>query len=179
MKKLGTPTTLGEFRKLTEQYPDETLLQFWNEPVHELIDVDGELCFQETNPFSRIKPHIGIIGHGVKGFICGIDEAKTICIAHEHVVRYPDLPRIKESWAESDAPDRYLEYLKATLKMGEFRKQYCQEPEIPVEFQNLSVSMIISAENIKSLSEELKAYEHKNKPKKEYKGYERPYKFHR
>ena len=47
MKQLGIPTTLGEFRKITEQYPDETLLQFRNEPRHELIDDEGELCFQE------------------------------------------------------------------------------------------------------------------------------------
>ena len=50
MKKLGIPTTLGELRKMTEQYPDETLLQFRNEPRHELTFEDQEnmgLIFQE------------------------------------------------------------------------------------------------------------------------------------
>lgn len=48
MKKLGIPTTLGELRKMTEQYPDETLLQFRNEPRHELLfNQEQGLIFQE------------------------------------------------------------------------------------------------------------------------------------
>lgn len=48
MKKLGIPTTLGELRKMTEQFPEETLLQFRNEPRHELYFEDEQgLVFQE------------------------------------------------------------------------------------------------------------------------------------
>lgn len=52
MKKLGIPTTLGELRKMTEQFPDETLLQFRNEPRHELTFEEQEnmgLIFQEED----------------------------------------------------------------------------------------------------------------------------------
>lgn len=50
MKKLGIPTTLGELRKMCEKYPDETLLQFRNEPIHELFfDDEQGLLFQEES----------------------------------------------------------------------------------------------------------------------------------
>jgi len=50
MKKLGIPTTVGELRKMTEQFPEETLLQFRNEPRHELSFEDEQgLVFQEVN----------------------------------------------------------------------------------------------------------------------------------
>src|SRR5665648_10665 len=35
---------------------------------------------------------IGIIGHGVEGIICGIDEARSIFISQDHVLRFPELP---------------------------------------------------------------------------------------
>ena len=162
---------------------------------HVIVDRED---WEKARQIIKTNKRVGIIGRtfGFEGSICGIDEAKTICIAHEHVVRYPDLPGMKEAWAEADYPDRYLEYLKATLSIAEFRKQYYQEPEISDkvkfgklqltitpeildEFQRMNEQMTISAENIKSLAENLKVYERENNPKKEYKGHERPYKYHR
>jgi len=125
--------------------------------------------------YSQTK-RIGSIRYGgLQGIICGIDEARTVIIAHEHMVRYPTLPGMKEA----DDQDRYLECLKATLSLGEFRKQYLNEPEIPVEFQNLSIQASIAAEDIKSLAIELKAYDDKIKTEKRHKGHERPYKYHK
>ena len=52
MKKLGIPTTIGELREMTKQFPDETLLQFRNEPRHELTFEEQEnmgLIFQEVD----------------------------------------------------------------------------------------------------------------------------------
>lgn len=50
MINLGIPTTLGELRKMTEQFPDETLLQFRNEPRHELLFEDEQgLIFQDED----------------------------------------------------------------------------------------------------------------------------------
>jgi hypothetical protein len=46
-KILGVPKTIGELRELTKDYPDETLLNFRNEPIHQLEDVDGIVCFSE------------------------------------------------------------------------------------------------------------------------------------
>lgn len=113
---------------------------------------------------------VGIIGRtfGFDGSICGIDEAKTICIAHEHVVRYPIL-----HLTDDNLP------FKDIIQQERYISEVLGRPEVIEQFKNLSMQMTISAENIKSLSEELKVYEHKNKSKKEQKGHERPYKFHR
>ena len=58
-KILGVPKTIGELRELTKDYPDETLLNFRNEPVHQLEDCDGIVCFSSEppgpyNPMERI-----------------------------------------------------------------------------------------------------------------------------
>lgn len=177
MKKLGTPTTLGEFRKLTELYPDETLLQFRNEPVHELIEVDGDLCFNETNRWDKI----GIIGGGFKGIICGIDEAKSIFISHKDMVRYPTLP-VNDDWVHADDPEIYLKGLKESISEDEFRLAVlCIRPEVVEKFKNQSEQLKLKAKEASIAFERLgdNMIDPGFNENKKRKGHERPYKYHK
>jgi hypothetical protein len=70
-----------------------------------------------------------------------------------------------------------LDEISDKVKYGKL--QLTITPETLYAFQRMNEQMILSAENIKSLSEDLKAYDRENNPKKEHKGHERPYKFHR
>jgi len=160
MKNLGTPTTLGEFRKLTENYSDETLLQFRNEPVHDLIDIDGELCFNETNRWDNI-----VIG--------GIGKERNIFIIHDNIVRYPTLPlTIDDSEAQEIAKKTYLHQVEFALRIS---------PEVIEKFKNQTESLKAStAEAILALEDfgekMIDSDFHQNK---KHKGHERPYKYHR
>lgn len=172
MKNLGTPTTLGEFRKLTEQYPDETLLQFRNEPVHDLIEIDGELCFQETNRWDISKRHVCIIG--------GIDESRRMdeileAIYHipgNRIMKWPELP---------DDKTGELHQILACKSAEEFKREYLGN--MTEHVKNLNGSMTVAIESIKSLSEEMEIYDRENSiienQNKKRKGHERPYKYHR
>lgn len=108
----------------------------------------------------------GVVGHlGLIGLFNILAERRSIIISGENMIKYPDLPSNVE-WKHANDPDVYLEALKATITQVQFEGEYLCNPKI-------------SEESIKSLVEELKAYEPKIKQDKKHKGHERPYKFHR
>jgi len=116
----------------------------------------------------------GIVGHfGLSARVIAIDEARHILgnlpnlifIAGEDIRKYPELPTNE------------LDEISDKVKYGKL--QLTITPETLDAFQRMNEQMILSAENIKSLSEDLKAYDRENNPKKKHKGHERPYKFHR
>lgn len=134
---------------------------------HVIVDRED---WEQARQIIKTNKRIGIIGRsfGFDGSICGVDEAKTIFIDHEHVIRYPILP----------VTDDNLPF-KDIIQQERYIREVLGRPEVIEQFKNLSMQLTISAENLESLSEELKAYDRENNPKKQYKGHERPYKFHR
>ena len=116
----------------------------------------------------RISGHLGLSAQ-----VIAIDEARHILghlpnlvfIAGENIRKYPELPTNE------------LDEISDKVKVGKL--QLTITPEILDAFNRMNEQMTISAENIKPLAEDLKVYERENNPKKQYKGHERPYKYHR
>lgn len=147
---------------------------------HVIVDrEDWELALKILNETTEnSKKRIAIMGGGYQGYICGIDEASTIFIAHDDVVKYPNLPT-NVGWHEADSRDKYIIQLQEGLSQEEFIREYLGEAKVIEEFKNMSIQANISAESMKSLSESFAAYDLKNNPKQKHKGHERPYKYHR
>jgi len=106
------------------------------------------------------KSRIVIIGHsGLEGLMCGINEARSIFIRDEDILKYPELPIIDRECLEDS--EKYL---------GEF--------VVPLEkFEPLNVAIKKANEAIGRLGEQMNDYSFQEK--KKHKGYERPYKYHR
>ena len=125
-----------------------------------------------TKLYSKTK-RIGIIGGGFQGIICGIDEARTVIIAHEHVVRYPELPlTIVDSEAKEIANSTYSHQVEFALRIS---------PVVIEKFKNQTKSLKASAAEailaLENFGEKMIDSDfHHNK---KYKGHERPYKYHR
>jgi len=111
----------------------------------------------------------------------GIDEARTILIAHENVVSYPEFPKNGE-WVHADDPDIYLAGIKQTLTKEQFRAEFmCIRPDVVEKFKNQMSQLKSAAIEVSSAIESLgenKSIQSFNENKKR-KGHERPYKYHR
>jgi len=115
-----------------------------------------------------------ISGHfGLSARVIAIDEARHILghlpnlifIAGEDIRKYPELPTNE------------LDEISDKVKYGKL--QLTVSPETLNAFERMNEQAMIAASEIKSLSDEFKAYDRENNPKKKHKGHERPYKFHR
>lgn len=128
---------------------------------HVIVDRDD---WEQAKQIIRTNKHIGIIGSGFAGIICGIDHARTIdhvrtiVISNEDIVSCPHLPTI---------PD--LPFDREELKL---------ELTVPREtYISMKMKMQLAAESFENLATAFHGYESNNHKKK--KGHERPYKFHR
>lgn len=58
-KMIGTPKTIGELKKLIENYPDETSFGFLNQPMQDLFERKfGDqvfVCFQGPDEFEELS----------------------------------------------------------------------------------------------------------------------------
>lgn len=146
------------------------------------VIVDREDWEQAKQIIDTQKKRIAIIGGGFQGAICGIDEAKTIFIAHEDMVRYPTLPIRDENWVQSDDPDEYLEGIKKRFSHEEFRCAVLEIRDDQLErfrkkhedFQKSVKETALAFERIGEAMLEPSFNENKKR-----KGHERPYKYHR
>ena len=152
---------------------------------HVIVDRED---WEQAKQIIKTNKRIGIIGGGFQGFICGIDEAKSIVgyhIARENLIVAPGIPN-HDVWYEKEE----IEFKDQLKKLGreEFAREYLfdfenervvNKQELLNSFERMNEQMILSAENLDALSENIKAYDRENNPKKKHKGHERPYKFHR
>ena len=157
---------------------------------HVIVDrEDWEQARELINGLSKggCLDSIGIIGHlNLESIICSLSKASIVSyhIAPENLIVAPEIPKHDEwtGWGLS------FEGKLAELECTEFARQFLfdfknerivNKQELLNSFERMNEQMILSSENIKSLSEDLKAYDRENNPKKKHKGHERPYKFHR